>query len=206
MEPYRPGSAPGTPTSHNAATVFPNPSSIYGSTKLAQEHVLGSWCDAYGVPLSVLRFQNVYGRGQSPTNPYTGIINIFHRIAARGEAINAYEDGRIGRDFVYIDVVVDACIAALFRSGAAPLVCDVGFGQVTTILKAAQVIARIHGAPEPVISGQFRDGDIRWSVADIEAMKNVLRVNPRVGFEDGVRIVGSWLDETGHLFPVSLRN
>lgn len=190
-----------SPASHLAAQTFPNPSSIYAATKLAQEHILGSWCEAYGVSLAVLRFQNVYGPGQSPTNPYTGIINIFSRVAANGGAIDVYEDGNIGRDFVYIDDVVSACVAALTTDkDLGGVIGDIGYGKPTTILDAARSIAKLHGAPEPVISGKFRDGDVRWAVADISVMKEVLGVHPTVDFEEGARRVNDWLKDTGHLY------
>lgn len=197
--PLGPDGQPGHALKHLAGSVFPNPSSIYGSTKLAQEHVLASWCDAYEVPLSMLRFQNVYGRGQSPTNPYTGIINIFHRQAARNQAIGVYEDGDIGRDFVYVDDVVASCVAAMQRTSPEVFLADIGCGQVTTILDAATIIARLHTAPQPVITGQFRDGDIRRAVADITAMTTTLGVTPTIGFDQGAQIVGDWLAETSHL-------
>jgi dTDP-L-rhamnose 4-epimerase len=188
------------PFPHDAATTFPNPSSIYAATKLAQEHILGSWCEAYDVSLAILRFQNVYGPGQSPTNPYTGIINIFSRIAAAGGAIDVYEDGNIGRDFVFIDDVVRSCVAALMMDeGQAKIFGDIGFGQPTTILDAANIIAKLHDAPVPQVSGKFRDGDVRWAVADVSVMENVLGVAPSVGFEEGARRVNEWLRETGNL-------
>jgi dTDP-L-rhamnose 4-epimerase len=187
------------PLSHKAGSTFPNPSSIYAATKLAQEHILGSWCEAFNVPLAILRFQNVYGPGQSPTNPYTGIINIFHRIAASGGTIDIYEDGNIGRDFVFIDDVVQACAAALLDPRPETFFADIGFGKPTTIRDAAKIIASIHGAPEPVISGKFRDGDVRWAVADTTAMVEELQVEPIVDFNEGARRVGEWLDATGNL-------
>lgn len=189
------------PLPHLAEKTFPNPSSIYAATKLAQEHVLGSWCEAYGVSLAILRFQNVYGPGQSPTNPYTGIINIFSRIAANGGAIDVYEDGNIGRDFVFIDDVVSACVGAMMTDqDLNGIVGDIGYGKPTTILDAAKAIAKLHGAPEPVISGKFRDGDVRWAVADISVMTDVLGVQPTVDFDEGARRVNEWLKETGHLY------
>lgn len=188
------------PLPHEAKTTFPNPSSIYAATKLAQEHVLGSWCEAYDVSLAVLRFQNVYGPGQSPTNPYTGIINIFSRVAAAGGAIDIYEDGNIGRDFVFIDDVVASCVSALTADESVDgIFGDIGFGEVTTIMEAAKVIAKMHNAPEPVISGKFRNGDVRWAVADVSVMETVLGVRPTVNFEEGARRVNDWLRETGNL-------
>lgn len=187
------------PLPHRAGATFANPSSIYAATKLAQENILGSWCEAFNVPLSILRFQNVYGPGQSPTNPYTGIINIFHRVAAAGGVIDVYEDGQIGRDFVFIDDVVRSCEKSLLDPRTETFFGDIGFGEPTTILEAAQIIARAHGAPEPVVSGKFRDGDVRWAVADTKVMVDDLGVKPTVDFSEGSRRVGDWLRATGHL-------
>lgn len=180
---------------HNASKILPNPTSIYGATKLSQEHILSSWCEAYDVQLSVLRFQNVYGKGQSPLNPYTGIINIFHRQAYAKQPIQVYEDGEIGRDFVYIDDVVSSCMSALSLDKS--VLADIGYGKVTTILEAARIISRMHGAPEPIICGKFRNGDVRWAVSDVTIMTEVLGIAPSVDFEEGASRVGAWLEETG---------
>ena len=99
----------------------PAPSSVYGATKLAQEHVLAAWGGSHDVPLSVLRLQNVYGPGQSLTNPYTGIVSLFSQLARDGRSIPLYEDGEITRDFVYIDDVVSALVAAAGRAAATPV-------------------------------------------------------------------------------------
>jgi dTDP-L-rhamnose 4-epimerase len=185
------------PLPHRASEVFPMPTSIYGATKLAQEHVLVAWAAAMSVPLTSLRFQNVYGPGQSPFNAYTGIINIFHRVARSGAAIDVYEDGQIGRDFVFIEDVVDACVAALRTPPESKRVLDVGSGVATTILEAAQAIARMHGAPEPQISGKFRNGDVRWAVAETADLSAQLGVRATVDFETGAKAVGEWLVSRG---------
>lgn len=180
-------------TLHDAAIVFPNPTSIYGATKLVQEHLLKAWCAANEVPNHILRFQNVYGIGQSPSNPYTGIINIFHQIARRKEVIPIYEDGEIGRDFVWISDVVDACLAALFDQSGRNGIYDVGSGAATTIAHAAAVVAALHGAPQPKVTGQFREGDVRWAVANVDALATDLGIAPKVSFVDGAARVGEWL-------------
>lgn len=191
---------PARPTAHRAGTVFPNPSSIYGATKLAQENIILAWCGAMNVPASILRFQNVYGPGQSPFNPYTGIINIFHRVAYAGGAIEVYEDGDIGRDFVFIDDVANAVVAALRNPPVTSRSLDVGSGSATTILAAAKGIAALHGAPEPVICGKFRDGDIRWAVAETSDLERELGVRAQVDFlHEGARLVGDWLALKGHM-------
>lgn len=184
----------GKPLVHRANHVFPNPSSIYGATKLAQENIIISWAAAMKVPTSVFRFQNVYGPGQSPFNPYTGIINLFHRVAYNGGTIEVYEDGLIGRDFVFIDDVAEAVVAAIFRPPQALRLLDVGTGTGTTILEAAAHIAMLHKAPPPQISGKFRDGDIRWAVAETADLEAELAVRSKVNFlESGARTVGDWL-------------
>ncbi len=181
------------PMLHDAASVFPNPTSIYGATKLVQEQLLKAWCAANEVRYHVLRFQNVYGIGQSPSNPYTGIINIFHKIAHQKGTIPVYEDGEIGRDFVWISDVVDACVAALVDPALRSTTIDVGSGTATTIAHAASVVAKLHGAPAPEVTGQFREGDVRWAVADVKALAAELGVIPKVSFEEGAARVGEWL-------------
>lgn len=188
------------PLAHQAGVVMPNPSSIYGATKLAQEHIIKSWCAAMQVDASLLRFQNVYGPGQSPFNPYTGIINLFHRAAYAGQQIEVYEDGMIGRDFVYIDDVADAVVAAIHKPSNGLRTLDVGSGSVTTILEAAALIASLHGAPTPRICGKFRDGDIRWAVADAAPLASDLGVSAKTGFIDkGAQLVGDWLLQKGYM-------
>lgn len=190
-----------TPTASSAQTTPPNPSSVYGSTKLAQELVMRNWAASFSVPLSVLRLQNVYGPGQSPHNPYTGIVTLFHRLASRGETLDVYEDGDIGRDFVYIDDVVAALAAAIRRPPASGelRVLDVGNGEVTSIHDAARAIALHYGAPEPQVSGRFRDGDVRSAYADIARAKAELDWEPRWDFARGSAALSRWLEAGGFL-------
>lgn len=186
------------PLPQRAARTTPNPTSVYGATKLAQEHILSAWCAAMKVPLSILRFQNVYGPGQAPFNSYTGIINIFYRVARSGAPIDVYEDGAIGRDFVFIDDVAQACRAALENPPASTRVLDVGSGAVTTVLQAANIIAKANNAPEPVVSGKFRAGDVRWAVAYANDLRDDLGVTAKVPFVEGVTRLGHWLVAKGY--------
>src|SRR6266702_2835776 len=91
-----------------ATRTEPRPTSIYGATKLTQEMVLSAWALSFGTEVGLLRLQNVYGPGQSLSNPYTGIVSLFARLARAGQTIPLYEDGEIVRDFVFIDDVADA--------------------------------------------------------------------------------------------------
>ena len=197
--PRGPSDSPAEPVPQDAAVVMPQPTSIYGATKLAQEHILASWCGAFGVPLSILRLQNVYGEGQSPFNSYTGIINVFHRLARAKQSIPVYEDGEIWRDFIHVSDVAEVFMAMIRATDRADHKLDVGTGTVTTIHDAAQVIAGLHGAPAPAICGKFRDGDVRAAVANVSAMSGALGITAQIGFAEGARRVGDWLLARGHI-------
>lgn len=185
-----------TPTPFSSARVKPTPTSVYGSTKLAQENIVTSWCRAVGVTPVVFRLQNVYGPGQSLTNPYTGIVPLFARLAKGGDVIPVYEDGRIVRDFVYIDDTVAALMAGVVGSTATVDPWDVGSGEGTSILDLAVLVAQLYDAPSPRVTGQFRNGDVRAASCDIAATVAGLAWRPRVAVADGVARLCAWLDES----------
>jgi dTDP-L-rhamnose 4-epimerase len=183
---YVPSSVDSTP---------PAPASVYGATKLAQEHLLGAWSGSHDVALSVLRLQNVYGPGQSLSNPYTGIVSLFSRLAIDGQSIPLYEDGDITRDFVYIDDVATAIVAALSAApagGARTL--DVGSGVRTTIRELATWIADHHGAPLPHVTGEFRDGDVRHAGCDITPTLEAIEWRPSWSLQDGLSALQKWIE------------
>jgi dTDP-L-rhamnose 4-epimerase len=171
----------------------PMPTSVYAATKLAQEHLLTAWAGAHDVPLSVLRLQNVYGPRQSLSNPYTGIVSLFSRLARAGERIPVYEDGAITRDFVFIDDVVAALVAGLGSIPETRRLLDVGSGERTTICDLAREVAQFHGAPEPQITGQFRDGDVRHAACSIDATTAELGWSPQWSLSAGVAGLQEWI-------------
>lgn len=139
-----------------------NPVSVYGSTKLAQEHILRCWTESREVGLSILRLQNVYGPGQSPSNPYTGVATHFVNVALSKNAIPVFEDGMIYRDFVYIDNVVDELYEEItVAKGLKFIGRDIGSGEKVSILELAKLISSICNAPQPLVTKQFRLGDVR---------------------------------------------
>jgi dTDP-L-rhamnose 4-epimerase len=185
-----------TPLPVSAARVEPRPSSVYAATKLAQEHVLRAWALAVGVRPVVLRLQNVYGAGQTPSNPYTGILPLFGRRAAAGQAIPVFEDGRIVRDFVHVDDAARALEAAVCDLDTDPGVAiDVGSGQPVTILEVAERIAERYGAPRPRVTGEYRDGDVRYACADPAEATRLLRWRPAVDLATGLESTCVWLDQ-----------
>ncbi|MFP7695875.1 NAD-dependent epimerase/dehydratase family protein [Trueperella sp. LYQ143] len=183
------------PLPQNSAAVKPDPSNVYASTKLCQENLLRSWCGSMKVEFVSFRLQNVYGAGQSLTNPYTGIVSLFCRLAKAGESIPVYEDGDIVRDFVYIDDVASAIVAGTLHSETNEHPYDIGLGERTTIKQIAQAIAARYGAPEPRVTGQYRDGDVRAAWADITEARQALNWEPQISVADGVERLCTWIDE-----------
>lgn len=181
-----------TPLPSSAPTTMPGPTSVYGATKLAQENLLSVWSSSYGCDLTILRLQNVYGPGQSLTNPYTGIVSLFSQLAEEKRPIPIYEDGQIIRDFVYIDDVVSAFSVAMSRrEGGGPY--DIGSGTPTTLVGLARTIAEYHGAPEPTIAGGFRDGDVRFAAADLKHTFAGLGWAPRWQLDAGIAELQRWI-------------
>ena len=186
--------ADASPVASTAGTTRENPTNIYGVSKFGQEGLLSAWCGARGSQLTVLRLQNVYGPGQSLINPYTGILALFLRLAAEGRAIPVFEDGEMMRDFVHIDDVASAFANALTRASDLPdHVCvDIGTGRPTSVQAVAKAIAAEFEAPLPVVTGEFRDGDIRHAWCTIVDAALQLDWRPEVAWEAGIHDYADW--------------
>lgn len=169
------------------------PASLYALTKHNQEQMAVLYSKALGIPTVALRFQNVFGPGQSLTNPYTGILAIFSNLARSESPINVFEDGQESRDFVYIDDVVDAIARSTEVVSTRPLVLNVGGGERITVHRVVKEITAFFGSRSPVrITGEFRAGDIRHNMADLDLAKSVLGYEPRVDFSTGVKRFLDW--------------
>jgi dTDP-L-rhamnose 4-epimerase len=177
-DPPSPNGAAGRPDPSCAGRTRTEPTNIYAATKLAQEHIMKAWGAAMECPVSILRLQNVYGVGQSLDNPYTGVLSIFARQALSGSTINVYEDGNIVRDFVYVDDVAEAICSAIDQPPSVNRTLDIGSGTSTTILNVATLMADMSDAPEPVVTGDFRDGDVRAASTVIEAAQREIDYAP----------------------------
>lgn len=177
----------------DAASTKPDPTSIYGATKLAQENILAAWCRSNTIPLTILRLQNVYGPGQSLANPYTGIVTLFSRLAAQGHSIPLFEDGLVTRDFIYIDDV----ISIIYRVICAPhqpfITLDVGSGRPCTIQALAAELAALHGAPPPRVNGKFRDGDVRHAACRISQTSDTIGWIPHTPLPEGLKALQEWI-------------
>ena len=173
-----------------------HPISIYGITKYTQEQMALTIGKSIGLPVVVLRYQNVYGPGQSLSNPYTGILSIFSSQIKNGNTINIYEDGLESRDFVYIDDVVDATILGIENKEANYNVFNVGSGEHISVLYVANTLIKSFKSNTQVkITGNYRLGDIRHNFANITNISEKLKFSPKIKFSKGARFFCSWVEK-----------
>lgn len=173
-----------------------HPTSVYGITKQIQEQLVMTVCPTINIDPVAFRYQNVYGPGQSLSNPYTGILSIFSTRIKNGNGINIFEDGRESRDFVYIEDVVDATILGLEKNEAKNYAFNVGTGIAIDVLTVANTLIQKYGINVPItISGNYRLGDIRHNYADISLAKQILGFQPSWSFESGITQFVKWVDE-----------
>ncbi|MGW2376190.1 NAD-dependent epimerase/dehydratase family protein [Kitasatospora sp. NPDC001683] len=168
-----------------------DPRNVYAATKLAQEHLAGAWARACGGRVLTLRYHNVYGPGMPRDTPYAGVASLFRSALARGEAPRVFEDGGQRRDFVHVRDVADANLAALASVGGrlpgSVRAYNVGSGEVRTVGETAEALAAAHDGPAPVVTGQYRLGDVRHITADSTRLREELGWRTRVSFADGMR-------------------
>lgn len=173
-----------------------HPTSVYGVTKQVQEQLVMCVCPTMGIAPVAFRYQNVYGPGQSLSNPYTGILSIFSTRIKNGNDINIFEDGRETRDFVYIEDVVDATILGLEREQANGHSFNVGTGVATDVLTVANTLIEKYGIKVNVaVSGNYRLGDIRHNFADITLASTLLGFEPRWSFSEGIAKFAAWVNK-----------
>lgn len=172
-----------------------HPSSIYGITKQVQEQMFLVMGKSLGIPAVAFRYQNVYGAGQSLSNPYTGILSIFSTRIKNNNPINIFEDGLESRDFVYVDDVVDATILGLEKEEANYQVFNVGLGEAIDVLRVANTLKKAYGSDVPVtVSGNYRLGDIRHNYADLTRIKSLLGFEPKISFDEGIGRFTNWVN------------
>lgn len=171
-----------------------HPSSVYGITKQVQEQLIMTVCPTIGIAPVAFRYQNVYGPGQSLSNPYTGILSIFSTQIQNGNGIKIFEDGTESRDFVFIDDVVSATILGLEKEEANGEVFNVGTGVAIDVRRVAEMLINKYNKQVAVdITGNFRLGDIRHNFADLTKIRTLLGFQPEVSFDEGIGMFTKWV-------------
>ena len=171
-----------------------HPNSIYGITKQNQEQMIMLMGKALNIPCVALRYQNVYGPGQSLSNPYTGILSIFSTLLKENKEINIFEDGKESRDFVYINDVVNATFLAIEKESANFNVYNVGSNEGKNVMQVAEILKGAYDSKSKLnVSGNFRIGDIRHNIADINKIEGDLNYKPSFNFNAGIQNFVEWV-------------
>ena len=173
-----------------------HPSSVYGITKQNQEQMIMTVCPTIGIAPVAFRYQNVYGPGQSLSNPYTGILSIFSTQIRNKNGIQIFEDGKETRDFVFIEDVVAATMLGIEKEEANGEIFNVGTGVPIDVLTVANSLIKAYDIEVPVtVTGRFRLGDIRHNYADMTKISQLLGFAPKVFFEEGICRFTAWVLE-----------
>jgi len=185
------------------------PASFYGLSKQMQEQMTRLFARMIGFSAVALRFQNVYGPGQSLKNPYTGILAIFSNQARAHAPINIFEDGFESRDFVFIDDAVEAVWRCIADTKMRLESLNVGSGVRVAVKEVVREITSYFSSQSEItITGAFRQGDIRHSVADLQRAQQLIGFTPSWQFHEGIRQFLGWVtsqEPTLHRYEFSLQ-
>jgi len=171
-------------------TLITDPKSVYALTKLAQENLIKT---SSKVPYTILRYQNVFGEGQSLNNPYTGIISIFSNLFLDNKTVTIYDNGSPTRDFIYVDDVVNATILCMENDETNYQTYDIGTGKETKILDVAHELKKIiNSKSEILITNYHREGDIMFAKANTSKIKSSLGWESQIQLQDGLNFFFNW--------------
>ena len=164
------------------------PRSLYAASKAAQEHYALAWAEATGSTVVALRYHNVYGPGMPRDTPYSGVAALFRSALEAGGAPQVYEDGGQMRDFVHVDDVAAANVAAVGADVDGFAAFNVCSGRPVSILAVAERLCAARGDRQPEVTGHYRSGDVRHIVADPTRAAQTLgfraTVNPMSGLAE----------------------
>ena len=162
-----------------------DPRNVYAISKLTQEQLAASWSRSTGGRVTSLRLHNVYGPGMPRDTPYAGVAAIFLSALRRGEAPRVFEDGGQRRDFVHVRDIASAFAAAVAHPVDGVRALNVGSGTPRTVGDMAGALSAALSGPAPVVTGDYRLGDVRHITADSARARDELSWTPAVAFADG---------------------
>jgi dTDP-L-rhamnose 4-epimerase len=163
------------------------PRNVYAATKLHQEQLAFAFSRETGVPVTALRYHNVYGPRMPRDTPYAGVASIFRSALEAGQPAKVFEDGGQLRDFVHVRDVARANVLALTAATPVAGAFNVASGEPRSILDMASALTAAYGsAPPPVVTGEFRLGDVRHVFASSELARAQLGFTAQERFEDGM--------------------
>jgi len=171
------------------------PTSIYAISKKDQEEMSLAVGRAYQVPVTALRFFNIYGSRQSLNNPYTGVAAIFSSMLLNNNQPIIFEDGLQTRDFIHVHDVIQAIYLALTKPESDYQIYNVGCGNPIGIKEVAELLSYNLGKDiKPQVIGKFRTGDIRHCYADTSRIERELGFTPKINFStEGAKDLTAWV-------------
>ena len=180
------GDEPTLPKDENSKT---KPISPYGYEKLIGEQYMKLYSDLYDVETVSLRYFNVYGQRQSATSDYSGVISIFDNKFKNNKIPNIYGDGEQYRDFIHVSDVVQANVKAMNTYKVSGQILCVGTAKKTSINDLFSIMNKKYYKNNKANYLEVRDGDIKKSICINTKIKNTLKIDKFVKFEDGVIIL-----------------
>lgn len=176
-------------------TMRPQPISPYAASKLTGESFAAVFCEVYGLQTVSLRYFNVFGPHQDPASQYAAVIPIFVSCLLEGKRPVIFGDGEQSRDFSYVANVIQANLCAAHASGGAGEVFNIACGARSTLNELVCYLNEILGTDiEPEYTTE-RAGDVKHSLADISAAREVLGYEPQIDFRQGLELAVEWYRE-----------
>jgi dTDP-L-rhamnose 4-epimerase len=163
-----------------------DPRNAYATSKLAQEFYASNWARVTGGAAALMRYHNVYGPGMPRNTPYAGVASIFTSALRSGQAPKVFEDGGQRRDFIHVRDIASATVLACERHEAGVRAFNVGSGTPRTVGQMAQALAHALQGPTPLVTGQYRLGDVRHITADSSRLRDELEWKPQIDFQVGM--------------------
>ena len=168
-------------------TMTPAPLSPYAVSKLAGEHYCRVFYQLYGLETVSLRYFNVFGPRQDPTSQYAAVVPKFATALLRGEAPQIYGDGEQTRDFTHVENVIEANLAGTKAPNCAGGVFNIACGSRITVNRLVELLGEYLDIGIPAIHVDRRPGDVRHSLADINAARRDLGYEARTSVEQGLK-------------------
>ncbi len=173
-------------------SISPNPVSPYAVSKLAAEYYCRMFSATMGLETVSLRYFNVFGPRQNPESQYSLVIPAFLDALMKDKPCTIDGDGTQSRDFTYVSNVVDANLAACEVPGISGMVFNVACGEDRSVIEVAEGVKRILGKNIESVHGPRRLGDVKRTYADITKLKEILGIDPKVKFDEGLKRTVEW--------------
>lgn len=171
--------------------------SPYAASKLAGESYCAAFFEMYQLPLSIVRYSNVFGAHQSPQNPYCGVVSKFFAACMEGRRMPIHGSGLQTRDLTYVDDAVEATLLAAVTPRADGEVFNVGSGREITIRELADAVARTVGVASEIEFVDRRDIDnVQRRVLNIEKARRMLRWVPKLDLDRGLELTYEWMQRS----------